>query len=238
MINLDNIAAAAAQRHSDFIGLLLKDARDNEVGSPYREMLQRGVRYIASERAEAFNTSKNVSDAATKAVNTFFGTDIPSAHVGAVDRFIPFVATQASADIKSALAHSVAIKAQTRLISQSNKHLSKSQVDAEALKRSPYTSYFIDKSGKRWNGDVYIKTLWRQFFVNDLAEATIAALLENKQTTAKLITSAPGKPGNNVIFTLTNDFSLPTWAEVRDKYFHPNTSIIVAPTGANNGFSV
>ena len=238
MISLNGIAEAGQTRHHDFTSLLLQDAIESDLPSPYAALLKRGVAYIEEERATTFQVSGEISYAATKAVNGFFGTDVPSAYVAPVDTFIPLISLQASDDIKNVMSHAVAVLSQRKLIASSNKRMSRAQVNKLAEERSPFVSYFTDKSGKRWNGDTYVRTLWRQFSVDALANATVAALLANKQTTAKLVTTAPGKPGNNLVFSITNDFSLPNWEEVRVKYFHPNSSILVAPVGADNGFSI
>lgn len=237
MIDIDNIANQAKQRHANFITLLLKEARDCSLPSPYSMLLKRGMEYIESERAIAFQQSEEITKAVMKAVNDFYKSDVSCEYIPSVDTLIAVVATQASKDINDVLSHTIAVNAQKRLISSSNKRMSEAEVANLAEQRSPFISLFIDKAGKRWGGQTYIRTLWRKFAVDDLADATVTALLANKQTVAKVIAS-PGKPQNNLVFSLTQDYSMPTWDEVKKKYFHPNTLNRVAPVGAGNGFPV
>lgn len=234
--DINKAASDAAERHRIFydairgrtLGFIKKSVRDRMFISPSASITAialsylRGENKIASDEADllSFETVTEIGDMLGKTVNVDFKFDIKP--------LSDLLAFQANGDVNQMVS---AVRTATVMTSKIRNNFGRSDEGASlaALDISPT---FKDASGKNWKGDVFNRTLWRKFYVDVKSESAISALRSAGEKFAK-VKNKEGHEADGLIFSIDGDFQYRTWEEVRDKFFHPNTSCSIVP--ANYG---
>jgi hypothetical protein len=90
--------------------------------------------------------------------------------------------------------------------------------------------HFVDRAGKRWQSDRYIRTLVRGAYLTIYNEAFLYLLGVSGKTLARVIGPEAGRGNDGVIFAFVNDGKnepLPTYADIKPAVFHPNALNLV-----------
>lgn len=92
------------------------------------------------------------------------------------------------------------------------------------------TSYFaLDRSGKRWDSFRYVRTAFRHTLLTIYNEAKIFSMNERG---IGLFTAAheddESHPNHGMIFGILKSEEFPTYDEIKQDVFHPNSRLIVA----------
>ena len=90
---------------------------------------------------------------------------------------------------------------------------------------------FSDRRGKEWKGNVYVRTLWRQAYIWSEASSVMFMVADHKKSLAVIEHPEESHASNGIIISVTGADGYPTWEQVRDKHFHPNSRAKLKPYG-------
>lgn len=82
---------------------------------------------------------------------------------------------------------------------------------------------FQDRAGRNWSSSKFIRTVWRQTLVLGWNETALLALAAHGQEIASINHPDQDHEWNEELISLTEEGTLPTWQDVKDDVFHPNT---------------
>lgn len=100
-------------------------------------------------------------------------------------------------------------------------------VAVRIAKESPVQVYF-DRSGKRWKGERYVRTLMTSHFVKMYNETYLYAMKLLEKNLARVKHLDQNHRSHNMMFAITSDeFGVPSYLELRESVFHPNSLALV-----------
>ena len=86
-----------------------------------------------------------------------------------------------------------------------------------------------DRAGRRWPSHNFVRTIWRQHLLDTYNETVLSTLADFGIDRAMV--SAPGANHDGQLVTMLQGAELPTYREVRDAIFHPNSEAFLAHPG-------
>jgi hypothetical protein len=87
--------------------------------------------------------------------------------------------------------------------------------------------YFKDRQNRKWPSQKFVRTVWRQHLLDTYNETVLATLADFGIDQAMVV--APGSNNDRVLVTVLPGSELPTYRELRDEIFHPNSEAYLAP---------
>lgn len=97
----------------------------------------------------------------------------------------------------------------------------------DALARASFE--FLDKAGKRWPSDRYIKTIYRHSMVMTWNETMMIRASEVGETHLIIGHPDPEYVNLNQVISLNENPKNLIWADIKEDLFHPNTSAYLKP---------
>ncbi len=88
---------------------------------------------------------------------------------------------------------------------------------------------FRDRAGRQWASSKYIRTVWRKALVLAWNETALLTMAANGVERATIHHTDANYAAYGMKITLSEDDTLPSWEDVRDDIFHPNTHAWLEP---------
>lgn len=92
---------------------------------------------------------------------------------------------------------------------------------------------FTDRVSRRWSSTKFIRAVWRQTLLSTYNEMVMITLSEHGITEAVVYHEDPGSQYHSTRISFGSNTELPTYSEVRDGIFHPNSNAILIYGGAD-----
>lgn len=87
--------------------------------------------------------------------------------------------------------------------------------------------FFHDRRNQRWPSQKFIRAIWRQHLLNSYNETVLVTLAEHGIRTARIQHTSPQSQFHDMKVAFSPNGSLPTYAEIRNEVFHPNSEAIL-----------
>ena len=88
--------------------------------------------------------------------------------------------------------------------------------------------FFHDRRNQKWPSRKFIRAVWRHHLLTAFNEVTLLTLAEHGVTTARIEHINPKADSNGLLVAMNSSTELPTYAEIRNEIFHPNSDAILA----------
>lgn len=86
---------------------------------------------------------------------------------------------------------------------------------------------FIDRGATKWPAQRFIRAVWRQHLLAVYNETVLLTLTDHGIDTAEIAHTDPKAPVNGMEISVNAGSALPTYAEIRNEIFHPNSEAIL-----------
>jgi hypothetical protein len=87
--------------------------------------------------------------------------------------------------------------------------------------------FFRDRRNQRWPSHKFIRSVWRQHLLAVYNETVLIDLAEHGQRFAEVSHLSPSSQFHGMKIALSSNTSHPTYAEIRNEIFHPNSEAIL-----------
>ena len=87
---------------------------------------------------------------------------------------------------------------------------------------------FQDRAGRNYPSAKYVRTVWRKALVQSWNETALLTLAANGETVAEIQHPDESHEWQGELLSLTEEGTLPTWNDVQEDVFHPNTEAWVS----------
>lgn len=86
---------------------------------------------------------------------------------------------------------------------------------------------FIDRGNRKWNSRKFIRTVWRHTMLSVYNETVMMTLADHGIKNAVVDHIDPNAESHGAVITFGSNSELPTYTEVRDVIFHPNSNAVL-----------
>ena len=83
--------------------------------------------------------------------------------------------------------------------------------------------FFHDRRNQKWPSRKFIRAVWRQHLLSIYNETVLLTLIEHGLDTALIEHADKKAPPHGMTISVNSDSELPTYAEIKDDLFHPNS---------------
>jgi hypothetical protein len=87
--------------------------------------------------------------------------------------------------------------------------------------------FFHDRRNQRWPSRKFIRSVWRQHLLATYNEAVLLTLSDHGVDVAQIDHSDPKSDNHGMIISVASNSTLPTYAEIKDVIFHPNSEAVL-----------
>lgn len=91
--------------------------------------------------------------------------------------------------------------------------------------------FFHDRRAAKWVSRKYVRSAWRHALLTFYNEAVLMILADHGKTRAQVQHVNPSAESHGMILSLTSDTSLPTYMDLRNEVFHPNSDAVLTIEG-------
>jgi hypothetical protein len=88
--------------------------------------------------------------------------------------------------------------------------------------------YFKDRSNRKWPSQKFVRTVVRGTLLETYNQVVMASLSEQRIDRARIVHPDASSRWQGAEITLAPNVDLPTYEEVRDEVFHPNSEAVLA----------
>jgi hypothetical protein len=91
--------------------------------------------------------------------------------------------------------------------------------------------YFHDRLSRKWSSNKFIRAVWRMTMLSIYNETVLLTLSDYGRQLAYIEHLDVKSPAHGVVLSMSSTSSYPTYTEIRDEYFHPNSDAIIVGAG-------
>jgi len=92
--------------------------------------------------------------------------------------------------------------------------------------------FFHDRRNMKWPSRKFIRAIWRQHLLAVYNETALIELAEHGHDIAEIWHPSPNSEVYGMRLSMKSSGALPTYSEVRNQAFHPNSDAIIVPARA------
>ena len=244
-------ADAAAQRYKDLIdawrGLFMRalDASNFGSAATVRELVDQAYAMARAYQADeedrlAHKTTEIALEAhratldALRSTDARELTDATDEHLSELERFIRSeIAIQIERDIAFLRQSYLRVVLQVKIAARSQRTTMRAALLQYRIGNAVELGfYFHDRRNQRWPSQKFIRAIWRQHLLCVYNETVLIDLAEHNQRVARIEHTDPNSDFHNMRVALSANTALPTYAEIRNEIFHPNSEALLAPSEA------
>lgn len=154
--------------------------------------------------------------------------DLDSFISGEIDATVNSLIDQMSRDRRSVLRYQREFALEVQILISSKKQTERSAQIATKIKKQTPDYVYMDRSGKAWKSERFVKMLLRAHFFKIYNETYLYALMTLGQNKATVHKTDPDHKHNGLVFSIREPIKgLPSYGEIRKDVFHPNSHAIV-----------
>lgn len=86
---------------------------------------------------------------------------------------------------------------------------------------------FYDRTNRKWSSKKFIRAVWRHTLLSAYNETVMLTLSDHGLTRARVQHEDPNSQVNGMIISFGANHDLPTYSEIRDTVFHPNSNAVL-----------
>lgn len=86
---------------------------------------------------------------------------------------------------------------------------------------------FMDRGNRKWSSRKFVRTLWRHTLLSVYNEVVMLALADHGIKNAVVDHIDPSAESHGTLIAFGSNSDLPTYSEVRDVIFHPNSNAVL-----------
>lgn len=83
---------------------------------------------------------------------------------------------------------------------------------------------FHDRASRKWASSAFIRSVWRQTALSVYNEMVLFTLADHGLRIAQVESDTAGAAHHGMIVALSSNADMPTYSEIRDTIFHPNSN--------------
>lgn len=87
--------------------------------------------------------------------------------------------------------------------------------------------FFHDRQGQKWPSRKFVRAIWRHHLLSLYNEVVLLILADHGVTQAQVENINPTNFNHGMIIAMSSGSSLPTYSEIRNEVFHPNSDAIL-----------
>lgn len=92
---------------------------------------------------------------------------------------------------------------------------------------------FHDRTNRKWSSRKFVRTLWRHSLLSVYNEVVMLTLADHGLRRARVVHLDPNAESHDSLIAFSSSSELPTYSEIRDTIFHPNSNAILAMEGSH-----
>ncbi len=87
--------------------------------------------------------------------------------------------------------------------------------------------FFHDRRNQKWPSRKFVRAVWRHHLLSLYNETVLMTLADYGQDMAIVIHANPDADSHGLVISMSSGTALPTYLEIRNEIFHPNSDAIV-----------
>lgn len=88
--------------------------------------------------------------------------------------------------------------------------------------------FFHDRRNQKWPSRKFVRAVWRHHLLSLYNEVVLLTLADHGLDTAMIVHASPDYHSQNMVISMSSGTSLPTYSEIRNEIFHPNSDAVLA----------
>jgi len=92
---------------------------------------------------------------------------------------------------------------------------------------------FHDRTNRKWSSRKFVRTLWRHSLLSVYNETVMLTLADHGLRRARVVHLDPNAESHDTLIAFSSSADLPTYSEIRDTIFHPNSNAVLAMEDAH-----